>query len=438
MATQTPQLSARGAHSRRISFLLLPLAAVACGLAAGDLAVRELELGSEGTVARVKPSTRPAVEAAFARESYAPGQIARLLVTTRASAVRVRLIRAGTERTRIHARDEMRGTPVTAWRTLGRIAARRVVRFRLGDWPSGLYFAQLTANDGMVGYAPFVLRPRRLGEHKVAVVLPTFTWQAYNFRDDDRDGDPDTWYASPDVESVRLARPYENRGVPPHYKFYDQPFLRWLIATGREADYLSDTDLDATTGRALSRAYELLIFPGHHEYATMREFLNVESFRDRGGNLMFLSANNLFYRVVREGNAIRKAGKFRELGHPEAAIIGVQYVKNDFGEHRGPWTVRDVDAAPWLFAGTKLRNGSPLSSAGIEIDSVAPSSPHNVRIVAVARNVLGPGLSAHMTYYETRRGAKVFAAGAFTLAGAIWNPHVRRMTANLWSRLAED
>ena len=49
------------------------------------------------------------------------------------------------------------------------------------------------------------------------------------------------------MDWVRLARPYENRGVPPHYNFYDQPYLRWLIATGRNVDYLSDTDLDATT-----------------------------------------------------------------------------------------------------------------------------------------------------------------------------------------------
>ena len=73
MATNTHHTSARGDRSRRLSYVLLPLVAVACGLVAGDLAVRELELGSEGTVARVRPSTRPAVEAAFARESYARG-----------------------------------------------------------------------------------------------------------------------------------------------------------------------------------------------------------------------------------------------------------------------------------------------------------------------------------------------------------------------------
>jgi hypothetical protein len=438
MATHTAHLSTRGSRSRRIRFLLLPLTAIACGLAGGDLATRELKLGTEGTVARVKPSTRPTVEAAFARESYSRGQLARVVVTTRASAVGVQLFRAGTETAKIAVQDEMLGTAVTGIRMLGPIGARKVVRVRIGNWPSGLYYARLTAQGGRVGFAPFVLRPRHLGAHRVAVILPTFSWQAYNFHDDDGDGDGDTWYAHAGVRWVGIGRPYENRGVPPHYKYYDQPFLRWLIATGRDVDFLSDTDLHATTGRTLARAYELLIFPGHHEYATMREFRNIESFRNRGGNLMFLSANNLFWQVVRHGNEIRKVGKFRDLGHPEAAVIGVQYFKNDSGEHRGPWIVRNVEAAPWLFEGTKLLKGSALSSAGIEIDAVASSSPRTVRILAVAPNLFGPGLSAHMTYYETRAGAKVFAAGAFTLAGAVWNPDVAQILSNLWERLAHD
>jgi hypothetical protein len=43
-----------------------------------------------------------------------------------------------------------------------------------------------------------------------------------------------------------------------------------------------------------------------------------------------------------------------------------------------------------------------------------------------------------MTYYETRAGAKVFAAGAFTLADAVWWPDVRRVMENLWTRLGDD
>jgi hypothetical protein len=43
-----------------------------------------------------------------------------------------------------------------------------------------------------------------------------------------------------------------------------------------------------------------------------------------------------------------------------------------------------------------------------------------------------------MSYYELPNGAKVFAAGAFTLAGKVWMPGVERVLENLWQRLAND
>ena len=85
------------------------------------------------------------------------------------------------------------------------------------------------------------------------------------FTSDDGNGTLDTWYAG--QKHARLGRPYENRGVIPHYKHYEQPFLRWLISTDRKVDYLADADLDAssTTGGRLAAAYHLIVFPGHHE-----------------------------------------------------------------------------------------------------------------------------------------------------------------------------
>jgi hypothetical protein len=40
-----------------------------------------------------------------------------------------------------------------------------------------------------------------------------------------------------------------------------------------------------------------------------------------------------------------------------------------------------------------------------------------------------------MTYYETPRGAKVFAAGAFTLAGEATNPVISELLDNLWRHM---
>lgn len=66
---------------------------------------------------------------------------------------------------------------------------------------------------------------------------------------------------------------------------------------------------------------------------------------------------------------------------------------------------------------------------------MAPSSPPGTRVVAEIPDLFGPGVSAQMTYYEQPTGAKVFAAGAFTIGGAaIWQP-VRTLLDNLWRHL---
>jgi hypothetical protein len=438
MPTATPHLSAR-----RIALLAVVPALAAAALAGGLPFVNPTV-----STSRVDPETlegraptheelRPSVEGAFGRQSYAPGQVARLTVFNRAHGMTVRLFHAGPEHTRTFGNSELQGVPVTPARHVGASHGGRVLFLRIGSWPSGLYFARLTSSDGRVGFAPFVVRPSRLGGHRVAVVLPTLTWQAYNLRDDDGDGHGDSWYASWDVHTARLARPFLNRGVPYNFRRYDKPFLNWLARTGHGADVLSDADLyHLGSGAQLARAYDLIIFPGHHEYVTAHEYDVVRRYRDLGGNLAFLSANNFFWRVQLHGNAITKTEQWRDLGRPEAALIGTQYRGNDRGGHRAPWTIRHAEAAPWLFAGTGLRNGSKLSSGGIEIDKTAAASPRGTHVLAEIPNLFGPGFTAQMTYYETPGGARVFAAGAFRLVDMPLEPQVGKLLQNLWDRLS--
>ena len=132
--------------------------------------------------------------------------------------------------------------------------------------------------------------------------MPTNTWQAYNFYDADGDGWGDTWYAGGN-QPVDLTRPFRDRGVPPRYKRYDLPFLRWLHRTGREPEILAEDDLEAiASGDDLRRLYDLIVFPGHTEYVTAHEYDVIERFRDLGGRLVFLSSNNFFWRVDRDGD----------------------------------------------------------------------------------------------------------------------------------------
>jgi hypothetical protein len=41
-----------------------------------------------------------------------------------------------------------------------------------------------------------------------------------------------------------------------------------------------------------------------------------------------------------------------------------------------------------------------------------------------------------MTYYETGRGAKVFAAGALNFAASVDQPVMGRLLENVWRRLS--
>ena len=121
---------------------------------------------------------------------------------------------------------EMNGVPVTGVKEVTRSAGRQPLSVPIGRWSSGLYFARLEAPDGRIGFAPFVVAPSRIGRNG-AVVLPTITWQAYNFRDDNGDGRGDTWYAGKRLNTVRMGRAFLDRGVPYGYRFHSG-FLHWL------------------------------------------------------------------------------------------------------------------------------------------------------------------------------------------------------------------
>jgi hypothetical protein len=386
------------------------------------------------------------IDASFNRQSYAPGQVAQLRIATDAKTMTMRILRSGPEREVVYADNQMAGIDVgfkpvaIDWRRHRN--ARWGFSVRIGDWPSGLYYAELSSTDGRIGYAPFVVRPATLGAaSRVAVVLPTNTWQAYNFYDANGDGYGDTWYAGPPNYSVDLLRPYNNKGAMPRFYRYDLPFLHWLFWSGKTVDFISDSDLEALpAGDDLARAYDLVVFEGHEEYAAEHVYDVLSRYRDLGGNLMFLSANNFFWRVSHTGAVLRKTGQFRQIGKPEARLIGVEYRANDDGQKQGNFVVASTAAAPWLWDGTGIADGGSFGQAvggyGIEIDATTADSPPGTTVLAEIPNLYGPGLTAQMAYYETAQGAKVFAAGSLDFGGSATTTPVSQMLQNLWNRLA--
>ncbi len=389
---------------------------------------------TSGLVVRVQ-----GIQAGFFNRSYPVGGAAKLAVSTDAKRVRFQLFSfAGVPSPTVRdlRTSGLAVAPAVRLDWSRRRSATNLVEISNAGVPdSGLYFLRVTAGDGRVGYAPLILRPRILGEHKVAVVLSTNTWQAYNFLDRNGDGWGDSWYVSGATRAVDLRRPYLDFGAPSQYRDWDLSFISWLKRTGKQVDYLSDDDLQRIgSGDALRREYGLVVFPGHEEYVTGHVYDVIKRYRDLGGRLMFLSANNLFWKVERDGQLLRRVAEWRRLDRPEAAVVGSQWSAGSSSAVQAPFVVQGGTAAPWAFAGTGLRNGSTFGRYGIEIDSRSPSSPPGTIVLARIPNAIGQH-DAEMTYYETPSGARVFAAGAVDFAASINDPAVSRLVENVWARL---
>ena len=370
------------------------------------------------------------IVAGFARRSYAPGDRAELRIRAPIPRLTVELAHTGPERRWSLRTDRMTGVPVGAARSLRLSSGRAVVRLVVPNGPSGLYYARLSGPGGWLGFAPLIVRPRVLGRNRVAVILPTNTWEAYNFRDSA------TWYANPSVHTVDLARPYLDRGVPPGYR----GIVHWLAHTRKRVDFLSDDDLGRIpSARRLAQLYDLVVFSGHEEYVTPHVYDLVQGYARRGGNLMFLSANTFWYRVEVRGDTMHGRQRWIDLGRPQASWLGVQYIdwnRDRFGNKR--YVVTGAKAAPWFFHGTGLRNGALLGTGrfGIEIDARTPQSPRGVQVLATIPDIFGRGKTAEMAYYKSPRGAKIFSAGTLNFSGASPYPPYSRLLENLWARLS--
>ena len=202
------------------------------------------------------------------------------------------------------------------------------------------------------------------------------------------------WYVSDAIPSVDLDRPFLGFGVPFRFRDWDLNFIAWLNRTGKHVEFLSDDDLErrsraATTWRAPTTSSSS---PGHEEYMTAHAYDVVERYRDLGGNLMFLAANNFFWKVRAEGTAADAGRPVARHGRPEAALVGVQYVGSNHGAAAGavhggraPRRRRGRSPAPGSCDGT--RSGR----YGIEIDARTAASPPGIQVLAADPGPDGAG-----------------------------------------------
>ena len=251
----------------------------------------------------------------------------------------------------------------------GRLAGTRersgtaLVEIRATDWPTGVYAARLAADDGRVGFAPIVVRPGRHPGHasrwasprapgvRTTSMTPTATAGVTR-------GTPVGDHAcGPD------ATPHATRGVPYRYRSYDLAFQHWLAQTGKSATSMpTRISSSFASPRCTARRLRPDRLPWAYrvrDEAAVRP--TVQVYRDLGGILLFLSANNFFRRVDRRDHVLTARWDEWRGSRPPGGLLGsIEFSPTTAASGAAPFTVVGADVASTVGVrqGTGLGNGS--------------------------------------------------------------------------------
>ncbi|RZU72618.1 hypothetical protein EV384_0989 [Micromonospora kangleipakensis] len=353
----------------------------------------------------------------------------------------------------------------------GAIACRWPVSWTLrvpDDWASGLYQAVFTSADGWRACTPFVVRDDRRAA-ALCVVLPVTTWQAYNqWPLDGRTGKSlyngfaATGRRDPAVRAreVSFDRPYADDGIAIQLT-RDHDAIQWLERNGYDVSYATSFDLHS--GRLDPIRHRGIVFAGHDEYWSVQMRRAAGRAVAAGHSLAFLGANSVYWHIrvrpTADGRPERvvacaktnpdpgqdAAGptvKWRSLGQPEQALVGVQY--NGIVGDPQPLVVQGADH--WFWAGTGLADGDRIPGVvGGEADGLNPKGPRPAATATLLsaspyRTREGGQQVQNTHLYETPQGAIVFAAGTLCWTMALNRPghrdeRIERATANLLDRM---
>ena len=249
----------------------------------------------------------------------------------------LQFLRAGkrAHRVRRARRRDRRASP-----SLDLVARRdraHVVTVPIGHWKKRVYFARLTADDGRVGYAP-VRRPSgdasastaspSCSRRHLAGVQPLGRERRRVRRDLVR-----RLVAADRAARPAIPQPRRPAALPPLRPALP-PLARAHGAGGRLS--LRGGPSPRRPGNALARTPTTWSsFPATTSTCPTRCTTPSRRFRDRGGNLLFLSANNFFWKVASGAPACERTGLWRDLRRPEAGLLGAQYRGNDQGLRQG-------------------------------------------------------------------------------------------------------
>lgn len=339
------------------------------------------------------------------------------------------------------------------------------------DAVSGIYFAKLTRLDGTGGssHIYFVVRDDD-GRSDILVQTSDTTWQAYN-----------SWggkslydYLSSGGQrayKVSYNRPLDTRsrsigdGEANFVFWAEYPLVRWLEGNGYNVSYF--TNVDTARYGAEIKEHKVFISVGHDEYWSAEMWQNVQAARDAGVHVVFLSGNNIYWKVRWEASIDGTGTPYRTLvcykesladakidplpnvwtglwrdprfsppadgGIPENLLGGTIFTVN-----RGPDAVGTPIEVPYEFRQLRIWRHTDIQN--LQPGQVAQLGQHTlgyewnedldngfrpagqIRLSSTTQQVpqklldygktVGPGVATHaLTMYRAASGAIVFSAG---------------------------
>ena len=257
------------------------------------------------------------------------------------------------------------------------------------DLKSGLYAARLRSG-AEEDYIPFVVKPAKGKEKKLAFLLPTASYMAYAnehmatnagliellsgrlapfdknslFLNEHREYGGSCYDSHSDGSGVCYSsrlRPILNMR-PKHisalggdgsslWQFNaDTHITDWLETQGYDFDVITDEDLHYE-GLALLKPYQVILSGTHPEYHSLQMWDAMKAYQNQGGRLMYMGANGWYWRVAFHPDCPGLMEVRRNEGgiRTWAAEPG-EYYHSFTGEYGGLW--RNQGRAPQVMLGT--------------------------------------------------------------------------------------
>ena len=302
------------------------------------------------------------------------------------------------------------------------------------NWSSGLYMIKLF-DDKSEFFFSFIIKDKI--SKNITILTPTNTWQAYN----DWGGasfynyNLDKKIKKTNVNILNLNRP--NLSTSPFKKsghLADQEiyFYKWINENNYNCSTIDDFDLHNDYNLSKTK---ILVINNHSEYWTESMFKNLQNYLFKGGNLINLSGNNIFWKSIINNNQIETikypgthslseegSGMWKYLNKSESSILGSSYDIRGFKTY-APYKVKIKNH--WILKDTNLNINSVFGfnnlnkkhASGYETNKIDDLSPKNIELIASGTNPKNGG--ADMTFYKNIYGGKVFSTGSISFCSCL-------------------